>query len=171
MPLQLSGTSGVLDNSGAFIAGTAVASTSGTSIDFTSIPSWVKRVTVIFNQVSTNSTSNLLIQIGSGSVTTSGYRSSASYITTTVNTSLATNGFVLQSYNASNVLASGNITLCLISSNTWISSGIVSLYDANGNQISSGNSSALGGALDRIRITTVNGTDTFDAGSINITYE
>jgi hypothetical protein len=153
------------------VTGTAVASTSGTSIDFTSIPSWVKRVTVIFNQVSTNGTSNLLIQIGSGSVTTSGYRSSASYITTTVNTSLATNGFILQSYNASNVLASGNITLCLISSNTWISSGIVSLYDANGNHISSGNSSALGGALDRVRITTVAGTDTFDNGSVNIFYE
>ena len=29
----------------------------------------------------------------------------------------------------------------------------------------------LSGALDRVRVTTVNGTDTFDAGSINILYE
>jgi hypothetical protein len=30
---------------------------------------------------------------------------------------------------------------------------------------------SLSGALDRIRLTTVNGTDTFDAGSVNIIYE
>ena len=174
MSTTIDGSASVTINSGAVLgitSGTAVASTSGTSIDFTSIPSWVKRITVMLNGVSTNSTSNLLLQIGSGSVTNSGYRSSASYVTTSVNTSLSTAGFILQSYNAATVLTSGNITLCLISSNTWISSGVVSLYDANGNQINSGNSSALGGTLDRVRITTVNGTDTFDAGTINILYE
>ena len=46
----------------AITAGTAVASTSGTSIDFTGIPSWVKRITVMFNGVSTNGTSNIQIQ-------------------------------------------------------------------------------------------------------------
>jgi hypothetical protein len=30
---------------------------------------------------------------------------------------------------------------------------------------------SLSGTLDRIRLTTVNGSDTFDAGSINIIYE
>jgi hypothetical protein len=49
MALELNGTTGVQGNSGAFVAGTAVASTSGTSIDFTSIPSWIKRITVVFN--------------------------------------------------------------------------------------------------------------------------
>ncbi len=48
-------------------SGTAVASTSGTSIDFTGIPSWVKRVTILFKGVSISSTSQFLIQLGSGS--------------------------------------------------------------------------------------------------------
>ena len=54
-------------------SGTAQASTSGTAIDFTGIPSWAKRITVMFNGVSTNGTSNPQIQLGSGSPTTSGY--------------------------------------------------------------------------------------------------
>ena len=53
---------------GQLVSGTAVASTSGTSIDFTGIPSWVKRITVMFNGVSTSGTSFKQIQIGSGSV-------------------------------------------------------------------------------------------------------
>jgi len=152
-------------------SGTAVASTSGTSIDFTGIPSWVKRITVVLKGVSTNSTSNLLVQIGSGSITSSGYLSAASYLTTSGNTATSTAGFILQAYNSTGVLSSGNITLSLISSNTWVASGVISLYEFSGTQLSAGNSSALGGALDRVRITTVNGTDTFDAGSINILYE
>ena len=62
-------------NASVITSGTSQASTSGTSIDFTSIPSWVKRITLMFNGVSTNGTSNYQIQIGSGSVTTSGYTS------------------------------------------------------------------------------------------------
>lgn len=53
--------------------GTSQASTSGTAIDFTGIPSWVKRITVMFSGVSTNGTSVPQIQVGAGSVTTSGY--------------------------------------------------------------------------------------------------
>ena len=74
MALELNGTTGVQGNSGAFVQGTSAASTSGTSIDFTSIPSWVKRVTVVFHNVSTNGSSNPIVQIGTSSgVTTSGY--------------------------------------------------------------------------------------------------
>lgn len=46
--------SGVATNIYPLVAATAVASTSGTSIDFTGIPAWVRRVTVMFNGVSTN---------------------------------------------------------------------------------------------------------------------
>ena len=34
-----------------------------------------------------------------------------------------------------------------------------------------GGSVTLSGALDRVVLTTVGGTDTFDAGSVNIIYE
>jgi len=76
MATVIDGSASVTINSGAVLgitSGTAVASTSGTSIDFTSIPSWVKRLTVIFNGVGTSGTVGYLIQIGSGSVTSSGY--------------------------------------------------------------------------------------------------
>jgi hypothetical protein len=151
-----------------FSSGTAVASTSGTSIDFTSIPSWVKRITVLFNGVSTSGTSLVLIQIGSGSVTTSGYLS----------TSVAANGLISNStagfLQAQVIIAAqaytGQNMISLISSNTYLSSGNFITTNANNGMNNSG-SIALGGTLDRVRITTVNGTDTFDAGSINILYE
>lgn len=156
---------------GGLTQGTAVNSTSGTAIDFTGIPSWVRRVTVMFNGVSTNGTSNILIQIGSGSVTTSGYSSSASFATGSVGTAISTAGFLTTSSIAAASVSNGNIVLCLQNSNTWTSSGVLSLVTSTGTQFNAGVSPALGGALDRVRITTANGTDTFDAGSINILYE
>jgi hypothetical protein len=149
--------------------GTAVASTSGTSIDFTSIPSWVKRITVMFNGVSTNGTSNLLIQIGAGSITATGYASAASGMDSGVASSTYTTGFGIR-VGAAAAVSSGSMILNLISSNVWSSNHTV----VNSNSASSfigGGSITLGGTLDRVRITTVNGTDTFDAGSVNILYE
>ena len=169
--MQLS-TAGILTGTAGnlmLVQGTAQNSTSGTSITFTGIPSWVKRVTVIFNGVSTSGTSNVQIQIGSGSVTNSGYTSqnwagSASGV--------ITSGFLLtQSFTAASTW-SGTAQLTLIGSNTWVATGIVVYTNATsvGEQMA-GNSPALSGALDRVVITTVGGTDTFDAGSINIQYE
>jgi hypothetical protein len=170
MSLQLSGTSGVLDNSGAFIAGTAVASTSGTSIDFTSIPSWVKRITVMFNGFSTNGSSNYLVQIGSGSITSSGYIGATSVISSGVTSTNSTAGFIIGNGAASaSFVLSGNLMLTLLGANTWTASGCFGGSDA-ARTITSGGSIALGGTLDRVRITTVS-ADTFDAGSINILYE
>jgi hypothetical protein len=172
MPLVLNGTTGVQDNSGAFVAGTAVASTSGTSIDFTSIPSWVKRVTVMFNAVSTNGGSNIQIQIGSGSVNTTGYNSAGSLIASGAVTQAAlTTGFALSISVGSGNTYNGIATICLIGSNVWTYAGVFNRGDTASNYFGAGISPTLSGALDRVRITTSNGTDTFDAGSINILYE
>jgi len=149
-------------------SGTAVASTSGTSIDFTSIPSWVKRITVMFSGVSTNGTSNILIQIGSGSVTTSGYTSGAWSANTSNSTSTA--GFLMSSSNSAAANYQGNIFISLLTGSTYVESHVLG-SPASTNQSLGGGSVALSGALDRVRITTVNGTDTFDAGTINILYE
>lgn len=149
--------------------GTAVASTSGTSIDFTGIPSWVKRVTVMFNGVSTNGSSNYLIQLGdSGGIEATGYAASGSGMDSTVATSTYTTGFGIRAGNASNSL-SGHAVITLESSNSWICSGVMS--SALGLLLILAGSKSLSGTLDRIRITTINGTDTFDAGTINILYE
>lgn len=151
------------------VLGTAQASTSGTSIDFTSIPSWVKRITVMFNGVSTNGTSNLLIQIGAGSVDTSGYNSTALYAETTAVAHInSTAGFVLKTYAITDT-KSGVIQFCGLGSNVWVASGWLKISTTQ--STSTLGDRSLSGTLDRIRITTVNGTDTFDAGSINILLE
>ena len=157
---------------GVLTSGTAVASTSGTSIDFTGIPSWVKRVTVMFNGVSTSGTSNIQIQIGAGSVTTTGYVSGAMSTPNVgfpVITGNVSTGFLCTATTAAANTRSGLILFSNVTGNTWVSSGNLSQNDNNFN--SNAGTIALGGTLDRVRVTTVNGTDTFDAGSINILYE
>ena len=177
MSTTIDGSASVTINSGAVLgitSGTAVASTSGTSITFSSIPSWVKRITVMFNGVSTNGTSNHQVQVGSGSVTTSGYsgynsRQGGSSPYNFYNANSA--GFIYNANGSAATLVIGTLVLTLITGNTWVASG-----QTTDNSGSNGTSSCIGaialsGALDRVVITTVNGTDTFDAGSINILYE
>jgi len=152
--------------------GTAVASTSGTSVTFTGIPSWAKQITVMFNGVSTNGTSLPQVQVGSGSVSTSGYATTSS-ITVNVGTSgvvQATTGFQLTNAGNASYIFSGSLILTLISSNTWVGLGNNTVTTSVFNTVA-GVSPTLSGALDRVVITTVNGTDTFDAGSINILYQ
>jgi hypothetical protein len=150
-------------------AGTAVASTSGTSIDFTGIPSWVKRVTVMYNGVSTNGSSNGLIQLGSGSVKTSGYLCSAN--NSAVGNASYTTGFGSNLANTAGAVIGGSVVFTLFSGNTWVaSSGSLARTDGAATGVVAGYVT-LSGALDRVRVTTETGTDTFDAGSVNILYE
>jgi hypothetical protein len=150
---------------------TAPFTAPNTYADFTSLPSWIKRITVILNGVSTNGTSDLLVQLGdSGGVETTSYVSLAKSISTGVSgTTSGTTGFAITNSTAAATLYSGNIVINLQGSNAWASSAILNdnstfLYMSSGTK-------TLSATLDRIRITTVNGTDTFDAGSINILYE
>jgi hypothetical protein len=152
-------------------SGTAVASTSGTSFDFTGIPSWVKRVTVMFAGVSTNGANGIIAQLGAGSVSTTSYLSSCGVISAgTVSSAIATTGLQF-TYNAASVNAhSGSMIINLLGSNTWSFISTISVDGANTIYYGAGYK-ALGATLDRVRITTVGSTDTFDAGSINILYE
>jgi hypothetical protein len=165
-----------LDGSNASTVGiinsaTAKNSTSGTAIDFTGIPSGVKRITVMLTAVSTNAGSTLLVQVGSGSVSTTGYTSQS--WGGAANSGVITTGLIIATSTSSTIYAmSGLVTLCLIGSNVWVSSSSMTYTNvASVGYVASGYSPALSGALDRIRITTGNGTDTFDAGTINILYE
>ena len=154
-------------------SGTAVASTSGTSIDFTSIPSWVKRVTVMFGGVSTSGTSAIQVQIGSGSFTTSGYNGVVTYASSAVGSETRTTGLPVMNSAGQSADAAiyGLFVVALQTGNTWVSSCTVGKTGGTNLTCFGGGSLALGGVLDRVRITTVGGTDTFDAGSINILYE
>jgi len=167
--LSLSG--GSLFLSTPLTRGTAQNTTSGTFIDFTGIPSWVRRITVMFNGVSTNGGSSLLVQIGiSSGVETSGY------VSVGVNTNGAgggtvssTSGFVIRNVAATDT-SSGSMTLNNVSSNIWVSNHTIDTQNSGVCAIGGGNKT-LAGVLDRVRITTVGGTDTFDAGTVNIMWE
>jgi hypothetical protein len=165
-------TAGSLEFTDKIVSGTAVASTSGTSIDFTGIPSWVKRVTIMLAGVSLSGISNLLIQAGTGgSPTTTGYLSTSNNFNTTNTTGgfSSTSGFALNSSQGAPNITSGHMVLTNISGNSWVSSHSVKNSTT---QVAIGSGDVtLGNTLNMIRITTVNGTDTFDAGSINILYE
>jgi hypothetical protein len=152
-------------------AGTAVASTSGTSIDFTGLPAWVKKITVMFQGVSTNGTSNWLFQLGSGSATTSGYLGTGYRATNAgswINIAFTT-GFGVP-FDTASAVVHGSIVFANITGNNWVANGFLSRSDTTTTG-GTGGSISLAGVLDRVRITTVNGTDTFDAGTINIIYE
>lgn len=178
LELQSGGTTQLTVSStgayGQIKSGTAVASTSGTSIDFTGLPSWVKRITVMPTGVSTNGTSNLMVQLGTGATptyTTTGYLGSCGYIaaSTAAATAMST-GFMFMNLMDAASANSGILTLTLQTGNTWAFSGVFS-RQASTVVCSSAGSIPLAAALTAVRITTVNGTDAFDAGSINILYE
>lgn len=153
---------------------TAIASTSGTAIDFTGIPSWAKKITIIFYNVSTSGTANKLVQVGitgasAGTFVTTGYNSTCiTYRSgSTGSTTTSTAGFIVASSAAADVV-SGSMLLLNITSNTWVSSvqfKANTLYCGNG-----GGDIVLSNTLDRVRITTV-ATDSFDLGTINLMYE
>jgi len=151
--------------------GTAVASTSGTSIDFTSIPSWVKRITVIFNGVGTSGTVGYLIQIGSGSVTSSGYVGGGNRLGAATGVpATSTAGFLINS-GASGGAKNGSIAIKLMNTTFgYVADGVL-FSSSESNQYLTAGAVTLSGVLDRVRITTTNGTDTFSAGAINILIE
>jgi len=159
------------------VRGTVVTSTSGTYIDFTGIPSWVKRITVMMNGISTNGGSPFLIQIGpSGGIETTGYDSIAGTVTTAANTTRgqgSSAGYILYGTTvASNYAPSGVITLVNISGNSWLASGsMADLVAVGADATVVAGTKTLAGVLTQVRVTTVNGTDVFDAGTVNILYE
>lgn len=167
--INFTGTTGVLTS------GTTVASTSGTSIDFTGIPSWVKRITVMFSGVSTNGTSTFLVQLGdSGGIETSGYLSMSGardVAGSALGAAIATAGFVTQYITSTSSTFDGTLQLSTLGSNSWVGFGVGNNNTPTAYVYFYSGSKTTSTTLDRIRITTVNGTDTFDAGSINILYE
>jgi hypothetical protein len=149
-------------------SGTTQASTSGSTIDFTSIPSWVKRITVMFNGVSMSSTNDVLVQLGvSGTPVATGYVSSSGRISgTSASGSANTTGFNVY-FNGAGLTLDGAMVITTLGSNIWVASHAIAY---NGGSATGGGSVTLGGTLNMIRIKSA-GADTFDAGSINILYE
>jgi hypothetical protein len=153
--------------------GTNIATTSGTAIDVTSIPAYAKKITINFGGVSTNGTSLMIVQLGdSGGIETSGYLGTTSGITNAVISNQHSTGFIVHTAADAAATIHGTVELSRedVTSNTWAASITTSLSNTAYTSVGGG-SKALSATLDRVRITTVGGTNTFDAGSLNVTYE
>jgi hypothetical protein len=159
---------------GRMVLGTSQNTTSGTSIDFTSIPSWVKKITLMFNGVSTAGAGTNIVQVQlgtSGGVEVTGYSGRSAYVNSGAGgDNPMSAGFSLYGSGGAANTNNGAITIYLMGSNTWACSGNVSGSSSSVTCFISG-VKALSGVLDRLRLTTASGTDTFDAGSVNILYE
>jgi len=158
---------------GLLVNGTSTT-TNSTAHAFSSIPSWVKKITIQLIGVTTGGTSSPLIQIGTGgAASTSGYLGTAGVIQNAGSsaTSNYTTGFGLLSSASGNVIH-GTMTLTLqnAATNTWVSSHSVG-WSNSAICGMGGGSKSLAGTLDYVRLTTVGGADSFSAGTINILYE
>lgn len=146
---------------------TAQATTSGTSIDFTNIPTWAKKITVMFSGVSTNGTSRVQIQLG----TSAGFEITGYTGSDNAAGGAFSSGFTMAGTTAADTRA-GSYTLNLLSTGIWTGTNITwtastfTFFAAGSKTLSTG-----GNVLTQIRFTTANGTDTFDGGSVNILIE
>jgi len=165
---MVSTINGKLDKDQNIVLGTSVPA-SGTAVDFVGIPEGVKRITVMFDGFSTNGISLPLLRIGSGEVDTSGYVSNANYSSFIASSTV---GFLFMQGWSAPVSLSGALVLNLLEGNMWLYNGLTTDIPPVGNRVdTSCGRKLLSGVIDRIRITTVNGTDQFDAGTINISWE
>lgn len=156
---------------GKIILGTAVATTSGTAVDFTGIPSWAKRITVALKGVSSSGSSVITVRLGtSGGIESTGYEGAVANQGASGTYSNLSTGFACTQTAAAVNAISGLLTIVHMGGNTWLCSGMVG-YTNTAYLTPVAGAKSLGGVLDRIRLTTESGSDTFDAGSVNILYE
>jgi hypothetical protein len=146
---------------------------SGTSVDFTNIPSWVKRIDINIAGLSTNAAgaASPVIQIGdTGGISATGYLGTVWSSSVASGTNPTTSFQLFTGVFATATTMHGIVTLSRadMATNTWAASASLGLSNAAG-LFAIGMSKPLTNVLDRVRITTTNGTDTFDAGTVSLT--
>jgi hypothetical protein len=145
---------------------------SGTAVDFLDIPSWVKRIKIMFSALSFNGSAHGLIRLGAGSFATSGYVSGSNFLLggTSSGNITSVNGIIVFMGSTANTIT-GAVDISLLGSNIWVASGVYVFDNNRSIQGFTAGRVTLSGALDRVRVMSSNGTDTFDSGDINISYE
>lgn len=146
--------------------GTAQSTTSGTVKEYNTIPSWVTRIIVIFDSVGLAAAAGLSVEVGNGTYATSGYSQTSTTLGAGT-TSNYTTAFTMRT-NSSSGTYSGHMILTNVTGNTWVSSHVLGDNGAT-TTIVGGGRIALGGTLDRVRVTS--STSSFDSGQVNIMYE
>lgn len=157
--------------SGVIKSGTTITLTNQTAPEFTSIPSTAKRITLMFNGVSPNSTGTLLVQLGdAGGYETTGYGSSMTYIVNaTAATTNVSTGFLAGTFGSAGAAYNGIMTIATLGSNVWVMS--VNLNDSASTRTFFGSGAkTLSETLTSVRLY-IDGTQFFDAGTINVLWE
>ena len=148
---------------------TQQTTTSGTQFDFTGLPAGINEIVVHFDSVSLTGTDHLIVQLGTSSgVDAASYVSTSLFIAGGSNGQSAnsTSGFAVFIGGAANI-HSGQMVIRRMSGNKWTQSHAG--HTGSISACSGGGVKTLSAELDRIRITRT-GTDTFDAGAVNISY-
>ena len=144
----------------------------GTSVDFVGIPSWARRLTFVASGVSTNGTAVVIMQVGtSAGIVTSGYNASGSYAGSGSTGAQTSTGWQVFGWGGANFIRYMYFTLSLVGSNTWVGMGMGNEDVSPTYNFFFSGKITLPGTLDRFRLTTANGTDAFDAGTVNVMYE
>ena len=147
----------------------ASISATGTAVDVTSgIPSWINELSINFVGLSSNGSSNFLVQLRSGSFVTSGYKSGNSSGSAGVTSNSITNAHFLAGNVGSGATFRGSLTFKRHPGNIWIGTSVLTSESSAGFYVGS-SEVTLSGDLDGFKLTTANGTDTFDAGAFSFT--
>lgn len=145
------------------------STTSGTYFDFTGIPTWAKKVTVQIQDVCTNGSSTVLVQLGtSGGISTSGYVGATSYYLGGSSGAVSSLSTGFQVLGGAPIYRFGTMVLTRLSGNKWMCTGQCAY---NGGFAWTSGVRVLTADLDRVRVTTVNGTDSFTQGEISLLIE
>jgi hypothetical protein len=140
-----------------------------TSLELTGIPNWAKRITVVFRNLRTNGTAFKQFQLGSSSGYTTTIGGMTEFTSNATVSSTITTGLGLRSDLAADILH-GTAVFTLLHGTTWVGSVNFSLSNGGGGGI--GNCYIDYANVDRIRLTTVGGSNKFDTGTaLGIYYE
>jgi hypothetical protein len=146
----------------------SVALVNQTAVDFTSVPSWVKRLTFVFASASSSGSSVWLVQLGdAGGIETAGYVAVGGGYTSASGVANYTTGFGVSNSNAAGAIREGILVLQRLgNTNTWVAVG---QFARSGDAVvaeSAQGGKTLSDVLTQARLTTVNGTDQYDAGTV-----
>jgi hypothetical protein len=154
-----------------------------TVVDFTGIPSTVKRITIMIEAMSTNGTSVPLIRVGAGGIlsSTGNYPNSQIAIPSgaTPGGTANSTGFPMNNSSAATNALTGTAVITRLlgagGAYKYTYTAMWATVDGSGvgtrTMLCAGSVDTASSPIDTIRLTTVNGSDTFDNGYANILYE
>lgn len=152
------------------VLGTELSASGNTSLEFTGIPSWVTKIDIMVDSLSSNTADIIGVELGDASSwEQTDYVGGGTGIGVSVTSYNYSSRFVFANSNADADVFHGIVSLTKMdTSNTWIASLQIGESASANINIGSGRKT-LTGALTRVRVIS-NGVDTFDLGSANVRY-